>query len=346
MRLLLEWQVFFQGKLDDIAIYNRALLQSEITALYTGIASCSPTSSTTNITICPNALPYTWNGKTLNVAGTLKDTLTNAAGCDSIATLNLTVTTQPTPTSNNICVGSTLQLTNAASGGVWASLNNRASVGATGLVTGKNAGAAIITYKKNNVATTYNITVNANPIVPNIMYAAGSINPQVGAGTGNYCNNRTFGIVGLPNGGVFTSSNNNILTINCSGVVKTLGVGSASLTYTYTNSFGCSSSRAISGNVVSCAARGMNGIMNNEQGILNNEFTIYPNPAKSFINLQFENLFGAGTIAIIDLYGKQLKTQSLSLGANIIDISSLRKGMYFVSVITNETKTTKKLLVE
>src|SRR5438477_474998 len=47
---------------------------------------------TTAQTICQNQLPYTWNGLTLNAAGTYSDTLTSAAGCDSIATLILNVT--------------------------------------------------------------------------------------------------------------------------------------------------------------------------------------------------------------------------------------------------------------
>src|SRR5437764_860298 len=42
-------------------------------------------------TICQNQLPYSWNGLTLNAAGTYSDTLTSAAGCDSIATLILKV---------------------------------------------------------------------------------------------------------------------------------------------------------------------------------------------------------------------------------------------------------------
>ncbi len=82
----------FGGKIDDIAIYNRALTPQEISALYTGIAPCQPTSSTSNLTVPSTSLPYTWNGLTFNNAGTQTATLTNAAGCDSSATLNLTVT--------------------------------------------------------------------------------------------------------------------------------------------------------------------------------------------------------------------------------------------------------------
>src|SRR5205814_2059491 len=59
---------------------------------------------TTTQTICQNQLPYNWNGLTLNAAGTYSDTLTSAAGCDSIATLMLKVNAllRDTPT-QTIC---------------------------------------------------------------------------------------------------------------------------------------------------------------------------------------------------------------------------------------------------
>jgi gliding motility-associated-like protein len=56
------------------------------------------------ITICNNQLPYTWNGNIYNAAGTYKDTLTSTAGCDSIVTLTLAVTTAVTGSETaNIC---------------------------------------------------------------------------------------------------------------------------------------------------------------------------------------------------------------------------------------------------
>jgi Secretion system C-terminal sorting domain len=73
---------------------------------------------------------------------------------------------------------------------------------------------------------------------------------------------------------------------------------------------------------------------------------MYPNPAKSFISLFVNTLIGNGTIVVTDLYGKQIKTQSLSMGTNTVDIANLAKGVYLVSTITNEGKTTKKLVVE
>src|SRR6185503_11043343 len=56
------------------------------------------------VNICNNQLPYTWNGNIYNAAGTYKDTLVSAAGCDSIVTLTLNVKPNVTGSQTvNIC---------------------------------------------------------------------------------------------------------------------------------------------------------------------------------------------------------------------------------------------------
>ncbi|MFY7885098.1 MAG: hypothetical protein ACOVOV_09675, partial [Dolichospermum sp.] len=63
------------------------------------------TSSTTNLSVCPSALPYSWNGLSFTAAGSQTKTgLINSQGCDSSATLNLTVKTNTSSTTNlSIC---------------------------------------------------------------------------------------------------------------------------------------------------------------------------------------------------------------------------------------------------
>jgi hypothetical protein len=56
--------------------------------------------STTNITICEDLLPYSWNSIDRTTAGTFTYSTNNAYGCDSIATLNLTVIPTATSTEN------------------------------------------------------------------------------------------------------------------------------------------------------------------------------------------------------------------------------------------------------
>jgi len=55
------------------------------------LTSGDVSTSTTSLSICSSELPYTWNGLIFETAGSGKVHLVNAAGCDSAATLNLTV---------------------------------------------------------------------------------------------------------------------------------------------------------------------------------------------------------------------------------------------------------------
>jgi hypothetical protein len=58
----------------------------------------SPTTSNTYLSICPAQLPFTWNGLTFNSGGTYTKTLVNVAGCDSTATLYLSIKANTTST--------------------------------------------------------------------------------------------------------------------------------------------------------------------------------------------------------------------------------------------------------
>jgi len=59
--------------------------------------------TTQDISICQNQLPYTWNGQSLTSAGTYTYTTSDQNGCDSIVNLNLTVNNLQT-TSQNISI--------------------------------------------------------------------------------------------------------------------------------------------------------------------------------------------------------------------------------------------------
>ncbi len=63
------------------------------------------TASSISQNIC-QGLSYTFNGIAQTLSGTYKDTLINAAGCDSVVTLNLTVAPLQSAIYENICTGS------------------------------------------------------------------------------------------------------------------------------------------------------------------------------------------------------------------------------------------------
>jgi hypothetical protein len=73
---------------------------------------------------------------------------------------------------------------------------------------------------------------------------------------------------------------------------------------------------------------------------------MFPNPAKTFINVYINDLIGAGTIEVTDLYSKQVKAQPSSIGNNVVNLTSLSKGFYMISLITTEGKSIKKFVLE
>ena len=289
-----------------------------------------------------------------NGTASIRYTYTNSFGCSSSVSIDFNVASigniDPIMGATNVCVGSSILLSNATPAGVWSSIAGRAIINPSGLVTGISSGIATIRYTVSNAFgcsgyTVRNIVVNSVPSIPRINYAVGTINPQIGA-SGGFCNGRTFTLVGNPSGGVWSTSNPAVISINSStGETNTIGLGSAGITYTVTIS-GCSNSRTIAGNVVNCTSpKGVNLINENNQAS-NAEFTMFPNPTKRFTNLLVRNLNGDGQIIVADIRGKQVKTQILSLGINKIDVSNLSSGFYLVSVISNGSIQTKKLIIE
>lgn len=81
---------WFNGSIDDIGIWDHALTNCEIQDLYNSQLGSSNTSSSQTQTAFDT---YIWpvNNQTYTQSGTYSDTIVNAAGCDSIITLNLTL---------------------------------------------------------------------------------------------------------------------------------------------------------------------------------------------------------------------------------------------------------------
>ena len=74
------------------------------------------------------------------------------------------------------------------------------------------------------------------------------------------------------------------------------------------------------------------------------EFAIYPNPAKSFVTLEFETLQENALLQILDINGRRVRTLDLKAGIETlrIDLGDLPKGVYTIAI----GNTTKKLIVE
>jgi hypothetical protein len=87
--------------------------------------------------------------------------------------------------------------------------------------------------------------------------------------------------------------------------------------------------------------------------VLNNLYNVavYPNPAKDRLNVELttENT-GNINFSIADITGKQILSETVKHAGGTMtyttSVSSLSKGIYFISILTNQGKTVRKFIVE
>jgi hypothetical protein len=214
-----------------------------VATLILTINLCDNTYSTENVTICSNQTPYTWNGNNYSSSGTYTYITTNAAGCDSIATLNLTVNAVATSTANVTVCASSLPY-------VWNGNNYSASGTYTYTITGGAANGcdsvATLNLTVNAAATsTTNVTIcsNQTPYSWNGgNYAvSGTYNYTIGGGAANGCD--SIATLNLTVNSTSSSTTNVSVCANATPYTWNGNNYSSSGTYTYTttNAAGCDS---------------------------------------------------------------------------------------------------------
>lgn len=161
-------------------------------------------------------------------AGTAMITYTLPTGC--FTTVAVTIFAAPAPITGitSLCTGSTVALTDPSPGGTWSSgTASVASVGsATGIVYGASPGTAVISYSTLSGLTcesTTTVTVNAVPVAI--------------TGPSTACQGLVITLSDLTPGGVWSSSNASVASIN-SGTGDVTGVSAGTAIVTYSNA-GC-----------------------------------------------------------------------------------------------------------
>ncbi len=214
------------------------------------ITGASSVCVSANITLSDVALGGVWSSTTTAIAtigsvsgivsgvaaGTSIISYTVINSCGTAAATKL-VTVNPLPNAglitglSAVCVGSTIAMTDATTGGTWSMSNANASIGSTGIVTGVTAGIDTIMYSVTNVCGTASTskTITINPL-PN----AGTI-----TGASSVCVSATITLSNVALGGVWSSTNTAIATIgSVSGIVSGVAAGTTIISYTITNSCG------------------------------------------------------------------------------------------------------------
>jgi hypothetical protein len=74
---------------------------------------------------------------------------------------------------------------------------------------------------------------------------------------------------------------------------------------------------------------------------------VYPNPAKNIIRVIYQGPGKPKFLRIFDMNGRMVKSSSDGLDGNLflIDVSSLRSGIYLISVSTGDSYYTQKLVI-
>jgi hypothetical protein len=76
-------------------------------------------------------------------------------------------------------------------------------------------------------------------------------------------------------------------------------------------------------------------------------FTIYPNPSKGIVNIQFSNLVSNFSVEVYDVMGREVTFTKIDQANNkSIVLDNVAKGVYYVNIESENSKTTKKIIIE
>jgi len=192
------------------------------------------TTNTTSSTLSTVSLNYVPSTATVGVLFYYcQITWTGAGSCNTSGVLTsptsrITVGAAPAAIggSSTVCVGSTTTLTNATAGGTWRSSSTSvASIGLnTGIATGVAAGTTTISYRAScGDRVTRVLTVSVTPTVAAIT-----------GGNSNICIGSSTTLGNTTSGGVWSSNNISVATVNGSGSVTGVASGTATISYTRT----------------------------------------------------------------------------------------------------------------
>lgn len=240
------------------SVYGRA--GGTTTISYTNIAGCAVTRLITVISVPPisgvvsicafgSALPLydsvtggLWTSTLATVSpsgvvtpyssGVATITYTTAFGCFATASVTINPLPGPISGSDRLCAGSTIALTDTASGGRWMSSNTAvAHVSSAGILSGLSAGIDTIDYiLATGCMTAETITVDGFPI-------AGTI-----TGSSVVCAGSSISLSDAATGGTWNSSSSAVAPV-FSGTVSGISAGTAIVSYVVSNS--CGSATAV-----------------------------------------------------------------------------------------------------
>lgn len=259
-----------------------------------------------------NGITGDWSPVIDNMTTTTYTFTPNTGQCANTQTMTVVVNSPTTPTFTQIasvCSGGTISLPSVSNeniSGSWSpAINNTATTTYT------------FTPNTGQCANNQTMTVTVNPL-PTVTLAAFN----------SVCD--TAGVVNLsggsPAGGTYSGTSVSNNSFNTS-----IGIGSYPITYSYTNSNGCSSNATQNLLVISCAGSDI-------IELIENRIVLYPNPTSDVFTVETSEDLAGKSFIIHDVSGRVLSSGKLVGNKTMIQVSSLSTGTYYLNFPeTNQT---------
>lgn len=318
--------------------------------------NCVATASTDTVTACLN---YRWNGQQYNSSGTYTYTTTNVAGCDSTATLVLTIIPAIKPpkpviiangNTSNLCLNDSVTLSTTQSYPTY-EWSNGATTPSIVVNTAGNYNVTITSADNGCVRTSDNTTVSyikkcGKPFAigaTDISTVSATVNwTAVNCAVGYALQYRKIGDANYTTVNIASGSTTSYTITGLNATtryeweVATICDDSPLITSAYsTPKVFRTASNAISATISSSV-----------QTATGFKVSVSPNPATTNANLTISGAKNSIFVTISDLTGKILwKTGNTSNSIIAMPVEKLAKGTYIITVISGADKATLKLVV-
>lgn len=76
-------------------------------------------------------------------------------------------------------------------------------------------------------------------------------------------------------------------------------------------------------------------------------FSVFPNPSKGIVNIQFNNLVSDFSVEVYDVMGREVNFTKINDTNNkSIVLDNVEKGVYYINIESENSRTTKKIIIE
>jgi hypothetical protein len=368
---------YLNGKLDDIGIWNRALTQQEITAMYNGVTysdTCNAVSGSlinglvAYYPFCGNANDQSGNGNNGAVNGAILTTdrfgnnnsAYNFDGVDDIIKINHSSSFNTFPMSISLwCKGNSQygalisKYTSCSTNNGWQlhTLNGKVStysynfIGGAYLNCDGDSNTIISDNNWYNIVSTYDLS-GVKIYVNNVLVLT---KPYIGTGTMSSPTNTQDIYIGRELNSTLCSPYNTFYQ----GKLDDIGIWNRALTQQEITQLYNQNQCITNITVTDTLIINVGQLSYTNPVAYANNITIYPNPASTQININFNNITNlvGGSVKIINSLGQQVATTPITTtGTNSTMLLSTwgGSGLYFVQILNPQGQIVdiKKILLQ